>query len=349
MRILLLTHAFNGLTQRLFVDLRDWGHEVSVEFDINDRVTEEAVALFRPEIVVAPFLKRAIPESVWRAYRCIVIHPGIPGDRGPSALDWAIMRDEPTWGVTALQANGEMDAGDIWASARFAMRRSTKSSLYRNEVTEAAVDVIAQTLRRLDDPGFRPRPLDYGHVDIEGRRRPPMCQADRAIDWEHDDTDTILGRVRAADGAPGVLDTIGRERFYLYGVHPEGRLRGPVPGAIVARRDGAICRATRDAAIWITHLKGAEDASAFKLPAARVLAGRLVDVPQNAIAPHRTVDHATWREIEYVEHGAVGFLHFRFYNGAMSAAQCVRLRRAYRYARSRPTRVIALMGGDDFW
>ena len=34
---------------------------VSVEFDINDRVTEEAVALFRPELVVAPFLKRAIP------------------------------------------------------------------------------------------------------------------------------------------------------------------------------------------------------------------------------------------------------------------------------------------------
>ena len=43
MRILLLTHAFNRLAQRLFVELRDAGHEVTVELDIADGVTEEAV------------------------------------------------------------------------------------------------------------------------------------------------------------------------------------------------------------------------------------------------------------------------------------------------------------------
>jgi len=349
MRILLLTHAFNSLTQRLFGDLRDRGHDVSVEFDINDRVTEEAVALFGPELVIAPFLKRAIPESVWRAHRCIVLHPGVPGDRGPSALDWAITRDERTWGVTAMQANGEMDAGDIWASVPFAMRRTTKSSLYRNEVTDAAGEAIAQALRRLEEPEFRPKPLDYTHGDIEGRWRPPMSQGDRAIDWEHDGTEAILRKVRAADGAPGVLDTIAGERCYLYGAHADGRLRGKVPGAILAQRDGAICLATRDAAVWITHLKRADETGTFKLPAATALDGRLVNVTEDVLPVHRTVDHATWREIEYVERGPVGFLHFRFYNGAMSTTQCVRLRRAYRYARSRPTRVIALMGGDDFW
>ena len=66
MRILLLTHAFNSLTQRLYVELTDAGHTVSIEFDVNDRVTEEAATLFRPEVIIAPFLKRAIPESVWR-------------------------------------------------------------------------------------------------------------------------------------------------------------------------------------------------------------------------------------------------------------------------------------------
>jgi putative two-component system hydrogenase maturation factor HypX/HoxX len=48
LRLLLLTHAFNGLTQRLFVLLRAAGHEVTVELDIADAVTEEAVALFGP-------------------------------------------------------------------------------------------------------------------------------------------------------------------------------------------------------------------------------------------------------------------------------------------------------------
>ena len=142
MRILFLTHAFNSLTQRLYAELVARGHEVSIEFDIADSVTQEAVALWQPELIVAPFLKRRIPESVWRHHRCIVLHPGIVGDRGPSALDWAIMNGETQWGVTALEANADMDAGDIWASENFPMRDATKSSLYRNEVTDAAVKVL---------------------------------------------------------------------------------------------------------------------------------------------------------------------------------------------------------------
>jgi putative two-component system protein, hydrogenase maturation factor HypX/HoxX len=147
MRILLLTHSFNSLCQRLFVELEAAGHEVSVEFDINDAVTEEAAQLFKPDCLVAPFLKRAIPESVWRSLPCFIVHPGIPGDRGPSALDWAILKGLPRWGVTVLQAEAEMDAGPVWASAGFPMRETTKSSIYRNEVTEAAVAAVFEALR----------------------------------------------------------------------------------------------------------------------------------------------------------------------------------------------------------
>ncbi|MFW5926540.1 MAG: hydrogenase maturation protein, partial [Wenzhouxiangella sp.] len=66
MRILLLTHSFNSLTQRLHVELARRGHELAVELDINDATTTEAVELFRPDLLVAPFLKRRIPESIWQ-------------------------------------------------------------------------------------------------------------------------------------------------------------------------------------------------------------------------------------------------------------------------------------------
>ena len=63
MRILLLCHSFNSLTQRLHVELREAGHEVSVEFDVNDAVTCEAVALFRPDVVIAPFCSARFSAS----------------------------------------------------------------------------------------------------------------------------------------------------------------------------------------------------------------------------------------------------------------------------------------------
>ncbi|HTP45351.1 MAG TPA: hydrogenase maturation protein [Casimicrobiaceae bacterium] len=348
MRILFLAHSFNSLTQRLFVELTELGHEVSIEFDVNDRVSEEAVALFRPELIVAPFLKRAIPETIWRAHRCIVIHPGIAGDRGPSALDWAVMNGEREWGVTALEANGEMDGGDIWASVTFPMRVATKASLYRHEVTEAAVAVLKLTLERLAQPGFKPEPLDYSDPRVRGRPRPLLRQTDRSIDWRCDDTATVLRKIRAADGSPGVLDTIGGARYYLFDAHREGRLKGKVPGNIIGRRSGAICRATTDGAVWITHLKHAE-AGAFKLPAAMALGDALSAVAEFPLPPQAAVDYPTWRPIRYEEEGHVGFLHFPFYNGAMGTEQCEALREAYAYARARPTRVVALLGGPDFW
>src|ERR1035437_3937412 len=130
MRILLLTHAFNSLTQRLGVELRQRGHTVSVEFDISDSVTEEAVALFAPDLIVAPYLRRAVPESVWARQVCLIVHPGVVGDRGPSALDWAIVTHRSEWGATVLQAEAEMDGGPVWASASFSMRDATKASIY---------------------------------------------------------------------------------------------------------------------------------------------------------------------------------------------------------------------------
>lgn len=122
MRILLLSRSFNNLTQRLHVELCERSHEVSVELDIHPDVTRESVALYRPDLLIAPFLKRAIPDDVWRGVRCLVVHPGPPGDRGPAALDWAILEGVAEWGVTVLQADGEFDAGPIWVHRTFACR-----------------------------------------------------------------------------------------------------------------------------------------------------------------------------------------------------------------------------------
>jgi putative two-component system hydrogenase maturation factor HypX/HoxX len=348
MRILLLAHSFNSLTQRLWVELAAAGHDLSLEFDVRDSVTIEAVRLFRPDLIVAPFLKRAIPEAVWRHHRCIVIHPGIRGDRGPSALDWAVLNGEPEWGVTALQANAEMDAGDVWASVGFPMRYASKGSLYRIEVADAAAEAMRLTLDRIA-AGATPEPLDATRADVRGRLRPALKQTDRAIDWQMDDTATVLRKIRSADGVPGVADVVFDLPVHLYDAHAEGMLRG-TPGMVVARRHGAICRATHDGAVWITHLRAALDGERpFKLPAAMVLGPRLAGIPEVPAAVDVDPPGATWRDIRYEEHGVVGILHFDFYNGAMSTPQCERLTAAYRYARARPTRVIVLAGGTDFW
>lgn len=254
MRILFLTHAFNSLTQRLFVELRDQGHEVSVEFDINDETAVEAVKLYQPELIVAPFLKRAIPRRIWQEHVCLIVHPGIQGDRGPSALDWAILNQEPRWGVTVLQANAEMDAGDIWASSEFSMRGASKASLYRNEVTEATVEALLLALARYQAGDYNPVPLDYSDPSVRGILRPPMQQSDRAINWETDDAETVLRKIRCADGFPGVRDNLFGRELFLTRARRKGceALRAKWWLAVVARSAGQRLMARSGSVICVT-------------------------------------------------------------------------------------------------
>jgi putative two-component system protein, hydrogenase maturation factor HypX/HoxX len=342
-RILFLVSAHNSLSQRAQIALTELGHEVEIAVVASPDAMEAAVARHQPELIVCPMLKTIIPEAIWSRHRCLIVHPGPVGDRGPSSLDWAIELGMGEWGVTVLEATGEVDGGDIWGSRTFRTREAGKSSLYRHEVRRAA---IASLLEALECDA--PRRLDPSDPAVVGRPRPLIRQVDRAIDWTADSTETVLRRIRAAEGHPGVLDTIGGEELHLFGGHREQVLRGRA-GEIIAIRSGGICRATVDGAVWITHLKRPGH---FKLPATRALelAGVAIDAPEVDVPLHAPIpDGHTWREIAYTEADGVGTLHFDFYNGAMSTAQCRRLLEAYRYARSRSTRVIVLAGGRDFF
>ncbi len=345
-RVLLMASGVNSLTQRVLVDLKDAGYDVTVKAVADQAQMQAAFERAEPDLVVAPYLKRAIPESLWSARPCLVVHPGIRGDRGSSSLDWAIHGGEDRWGVTVLQANAEFDAGDIWAHRDFAMRPASKSTLYRHEVADAASAALQSALWRFRQGAFTPAPLDYGCPEVRGRARPAMKQSDRTVDWSAP-TDEIMRRLRCSDSSPGVSDVLAGAPYYLFGAHEDDFLNG-APGTILAQRDGAICRATGDGAIWIERLKAAEPGG-LKLPAANALRGHLGHVPTLNISPGQVVEGRTFREIRYHEHHQIGYLHFEFYNGAMSTRQCRRLQHAYRWARRRPTKAIVLMGGHDLW
>jgi putative two-component system protein, hydrogenase maturation factor HypX/HoxX len=345
MRILLVASAFNSLTQRAFAELRDRGHRVAVEPVDGEDGIRAAVAAHDPELVVAPMLTTAIPPDVWSAHTCLVVHPGPPGDRGPSSLDHAVRDGAARWGVTVLEAVAEMDAGPVWASAGFAVEPVGKSDLYRGEAADAATAALCLAVERFASGSFKPAtPTDHTW-------RPFLRQAGRRVDWESDSTDTVVRTLRAADSQPGVLDSFLGGEWYLHGGHPEDGLAGR-PGAVLATRDGAICRATVDGAVWIPQLRPRRAPGGprtFRLPAVRALGDRLPDVPERP-APVRVRDRGrTWAEIGYDERGPVGLLWFSFSGGAMGTDQCRRLLRAYRFACSRPTRVLVFGSARDFF
>lgn len=358
LHILLICHSFNSLSQRLYAELRARGHTLSLELDIADSVTEEAVQAFAPDLVLAPFLKRRIPASVWQRVPCFVVHPGPPGDQGPHALDWAVRNGETRWGVTVLQADADFDAGPVWAHASFPMRAASKGSLYRREVTQAALQATLEMVERFASGEREPPPSALPLPNW----RSAMRQADRAIDWSRNDTATVLARLRCADGQPGVLDALWGQACYLTDAHEASaaslaEFEGRAPGELLAVRDGALLRRTLDGGVWIGQARLADPPGTspgrgqFKQVASQVFAPQASLLPQRPVPLERPDDE--WAELRYTEHGPdharVGCLSFDFYNGAMSTDRCERLRTALLQVRARPTRVLLLTGGESFF
>ncbi|MFJ9906273.1 enoyl-CoA hydratase-related protein [Streptomyces sp. NPDC101152] len=351
MDILLVASAFNSLSQRVYAELSDEGHRVEVVLASHGaEAIRTAVHEARPELIIAPMLKTALPEDVWRAHTCLIVHPGPPGDRGPSSLDWAVAEDTPQWGVTVLQAEAGMDAGDVWAFESFATAPAGKSDLYRNEASDAASAAVLLAVRRYGEGSFKPQPQSDPSVRVVWRDY--FRQERRRIDWENDDTATVLRKLRGADSQPGVLDELLGHEVFLHGGHPEDQLRGH-PGELLATRAGTVCRATRDGAVWIPELrprKNSGDPAPFRRPAASVLATFGVPSLPEVTAPlELPPGRSTWTDIRYRQHGDVGFLSFSFPGGAMSTDHCRRLLTAYRHALTRPTRVLVLGGSRDFF
>ncbi|MCD9874557.1 hydrogenase maturation protein [Streptomyces guryensis] len=351
MDILLVASAFNSLSQRVYAELSDEGHRVDVVLASHGtEAIRTAVHETRPELIIAPMLKTALPEDVWREHTCLIVHPGPPGDRGPSSLDWAIAEGASHWGVTVLQAEAVMDAGDVWATEPFPVPPVGKSDLYRNEASDAASAAVLQAVRRYADGSYKPQAQSDPAIRVVWRD--PFRRERRRIDWENDTTGTVLRKLRGADSQPGVLDELCGREVFLHGGHPEDRLRGR-PGELLATRAGAVCRATRDGAVWIPELrprKNSGDPAPFRRPAASVLASFPVPFLPEAGAPlDLPAERNTWTDIRYRQHGDIGFLTFSFPGGAMSTNHCRRLLAAYRYALTRPTSLLVLGGSRDFF
>jgi enoyl-CoA hydratase/carnithine racemase/methionyl-tRNA formyltransferase len=173
MKILFLCTAHNSLSQRLYLALKS-SHDVTIEYALSDSLMISAAQLAKPDLIVCPFLTARVPKEVYNNYLTLIIHPGPPGDAGPSALDWLLMGDDGSvedskklleylgqdsrpgrshWGVTILQAIEQFDAGPIWAFEQFPINIDqvglTKSELYRGPVSRAAILAGITAIKRI--------------------------------------------------------------------------------------------------------------------------------------------------------------------------------------------------------
>ncbi|XP_074660982.1 hydrogenase maturation factor HoxX-like [Tubulanus polymorphus] len=358
MKVLFLCNHYNTLTQRVETELKEYDVTVTSQAVRGKKDILKAVSEIEHDIIVCPFLTRRIPEEVWANDQkpCLIVHPGITGDRGASSIDWALKMQAAEWGVTVMQAAEEMDAGDIWASKTFPIHQvtTTKTELYVGDVTDSAVETVLLALVRFK-LGIEPIPLDYDNPQVKGTLMPLMKDKDRMIDWNSSAFD-VAETIRMADTQPGGIGTLQGDdrplRFFgakytenlmFNGKHIRNFMLDARPGDVLGHKDEAILVKCGDNnGVWISHLKCPSSDKPLKLPATSVFKG--------TDTLHDLSFLSSYREIWVDEIDNVAYVNFDFYNGAMSVTQCRKLKSVLDRLSFRPDiTCVVLKGGFRFF
>ncbi len=337
MKILLLISSFNSLSQRVYCELKELNYEVKILLSKDKNLITE-IKTFNPDLIFAPYLKEYVSKEIYENYQTFILHPGVIGDRGNQSLDYAISDEKKQWGVVILKANEELDGGDIYASSNFPMRVATKGSIYRNEICDSSLIALKQLLKNFKNKEFKPTP------QIKNKIHKKLSQENRKINWEKDNSDTIIKKINMSDSYPGVKESFLGLTCYMYGAYKEDSLRAK-PKHIVAKRDGAICLGTIDGAVWISHLK---QKNRFKLPATYVLKEKLKGIKELRIPLILENKKLTYHEIYVEKKDEIAYVYFDFHNGAMSSEQAIRLKYTVDYLKEE-CKVLVLMGGEEFF
>ena len=210
--------------------------------------------------------------------------------------------------MTVLEATGEIDAGDVWASRRFRTREAGKSSLYRHEVRYAAIEAVLEAVSWSPQADGAPEPVDQG--DSGRDRRGPRRRSGRPTGRStgtRTRTATALSAGFAPRRATRACSTRSRGWSFISSASTARRRCAACPARSSRSAHGAICRATVEGAVWIRHLKrrdtATESSSSFPPRARSRSCGPSSTSPELPAPLHAPLRPGrTFREIAYEEH-----------------------------------------------
>ena len=244
-KCLFLCSAFNGLSQKFWVNFSSLFKESRLMVGIN----LTGIKAFQPDLIICPFLEHYIPDEIWSAIPCFIVHPGPPDEAGPSALNWAILEGKTDWSVCIIQANAQWDAGPVWAQAKLKLPVASLSTIYRQQISDWALEILPLALMHYyseKQPLLAAPPL----------YRKRISQQQLSIKWDQPTT-SIIKKIHAGDSQPGATAIIANNHYLVYGARigeSVSSLTDTPPGEIIKQLDGHICVSTLDGCVWISRM-----------------------------------------------------------------------------------------------
>ena len=181
-------------------------------------VWEEFRAL-KPDLQVMAFVTLFVPEDFLNipTHGSIQYHPSLlPAYRGPSAINWPIIKGETETGLSIFWPDNGLDTGDVLIQKKTPISGTdTLGSVYFDRLFPMGVDAMLEAVD-LVKTGKAPRiKQDEAKATYEGRCGPDNAHIDWGRPWQEIDR-----LIRGCNPAPSAWSTLDGKTLKIFEAKP---------------------------------------------------------------------------------------------------------------------------------
>ena len=253
--------------------------------DLKTPEFEETLKALSPDLIAVVAYGKMLPAAVLDAppFGCVNVHASLlPSYRGAAPINWAIAKGEKKTGVTAMQIDEKMDAGDILAQREVLIGDEETAEELSKRLSLEGAHLLLETIDRIAENEISPVKQDPAAATYA----PLLSRKDGRVDWNRG-ADEIKNLVRAMIPWPCAHTTLGGKNLKILRA-----LSGPgqgKPGEIVSLGGESLDVATGNGILQIFSLQiegGRKmEAPEFKRGRKDLREGQFMGVPGNSLYP----------------------------------------------------------------
>lgn len=179
---------------------------------LKDAAAQAQLAALSPELVVVAAYGKILPQAVLDIPKrgCINVHGSLlPKYRGAAPIQWAVINNEPTAGVTIMQMAQGLDTGDMLLKKETPIGQDETAGALFERIAALGAQALSEAVAALD--ALTPIPQD----DALACWSPPLKKTDGEIDWSQDAI-AVYARIRGVTPWPGAYTQYNGKRLKIH-------------------------------------------------------------------------------------------------------------------------------------
>jgi methionyl-tRNA formyltransferase len=202
---------------------------------LRDPATLARLAAFSPELIVVAAYGKILPRSVLDLppRGAINVHASLlPKYRGAAPIQRCLLGGDPVTGVTIMQMNERMDAGDILLQRETKVADDDTTATLQARLAELGAEALVEALELLREERLHPTP----QREEEATLAPMIRREEGAIDWRRPAVE-IERAVRAFDPWPGAYTGLRGKLLKIHRAAVDPRTATAAPGSVIEAAD----------------------------------------------------------------------------------------------------------------